>query len=123
MVVVVVVAVVIDKVVVGLPSTLLHCHLNDVNGNVVVMLAAWVVVVVTLSSSHDGDADCCPRHHHSTASYNVMDVHVMVNVRAPVRACCGGGQYERKVEMWISAHSLSASSAAAVVCMSAPSEG
>jgi len=57
---VVVVAVVIDKVVVGLPSTSLRCHLNDVGGNVVVMLAAWVVVVVTLSSSHDGDADRHP---------------------------------------------------------------
>jgi len=57
---VVVVAVVIDKVVVGLPSTLLRCHLNDVGGNVVVMLAARVVVVVTLSSSHDGDADRRP---------------------------------------------------------------
>jgi len=39
----------------------------------------------------------------------------MVDVRAPVRACCGGGQYERKVEMWISAHPLSASSAAVSV--------
>lgn len=56
----VVVAVVIDKVVVGLPSTSLRCHLNDVGGNVVVMLAARVVVVVTLSSSHDGDADRHP---------------------------------------------------------------